>query len=488
MTSSINEIVFRQKVFFSAIWIMIANVVIRSLQFIKSIILARLLTPEIFGVWGIINFIYNGIETFTQTGFGAELIHRQHRIEEAADVAWTLNVLRGIILSIACYLASPILASFYNRPEIDILLKIVGISFFIKGFSNINIILLRKNLNFKKISFYQQGTELFSFLVTIYFAFALRSVWALVWGTLAYFTADLILSYLIGPRKPQFKLDTALAGQVFRYGIFVTGAGIVTFLSLQLDNAFIGKVLGMEPLGFYVLAYSLANLPTTEITHLVKKVMFPAYSKVQNDQERLTRLYTKTTKLIITMVVPATAGLAFLSDAIIQTVYGDAWMDAAPLLKWLCLYGFLRALLAINDPFFNAIGYPKIPFLLDSTRLALMVVSMYPLAKLYDINGVIYSVILSIAIPVIASFFIIKKYIITANTNIISFFIFPIINSFFMLIILSVLRHVFIKYDVTYLALSIILGCVTYLLSIFFTEKNYLTEIIQLARTRKEQV
>jgi len=387
----------KHKIIRSGFWVVISNTFVRILEFIRSIFLARLLSPEIFGLWGIVNFIRQGIEIFTQTGFGAALIHRQEKVREAADVAWTLNIGRGFILSILCFLAAPFVAQFYNRPILEILLKIVSLSFIIKGFRNINVILLQKELDFKKIAILEQITAFLGIIITIILAYILRNVWALVWGTMAFFTLDCILSYIIQPLKPKFYFEEKLTKEIFRYGIFITGSGIVIFLTTELDNALVGKVLGMEALGYYVLAYTLANLPATQITHVVSRVMFPAYSQVQNDLEKLKTLYLKTLKLVATFAVPAAAGLFVLAPEIIKVVYGERWAPAIPALRVLCIFGMIRAIGATNGPLFNAIGKPNIIFYTTSLKLASILLIIYPLTKLYGIIGTA----LAVTIPMV---------------------------------------------------------------------------------------
>jgi PST family polysaccharide transporter/lipopolysaccharide exporter len=181
-----------------------------------------------------------GVETFTQTGFGAELIHRQRQVKRASDVAWTLNIIRGITLTLICFSSAPLVARFYHKPILEVLIKAVSLCFFIKGFRNINVILLQKNLDFKKIAILQQTASLISLTVTLSLAYALRNAWALVWGTLSFFLCDLVLSYIIQPERPHFCLDRKLTREIFHYGIFITGSGIVVFLITELDNATIG--------------------------------------------------------------------------------------------------------------------------------------------------------------------------------------------------------------------------------------------------------
>jgi len=431
----------RSKILTSGFWLTFSNTSIKILQFFRSIILARLLTPEIFGIWGIVSLVRQGIEVFTNTGFGAELIHRQKNIKEASDVAWTLNIVRGFILTVLCFWAAPIVAKFYNKPILSILLRVIAVTFFINGLRNINVILLKKDLNFKKIAIQQQVTCLVGLVVTLILAYIYRNVWALVYGTLAFFVTDTITSYIIQRKYPRIFYDKKILKEIFRYGIFISGSSIVIFLTTELDNAVIGKVLGMKSLGFYVLAYTLANLPATEITHVVSGVMFPAYSQVQNDLERLRRLYLKTLKGVATFSIPAATGLAFLAPEILRFVYGEKWLPAAMPLRILCIFGALRSLGATTGPVFNAIGKPKIGFFLNLSKLILIVLLIYPLTSHYGIVGTAYAIVIP---AIILEFFlwnILKKILSVRVIYFAKQVIIPIISSIGMSIFLYYLDY-----------------------------------------------
>ena len=474
---------FKHKIIRSSFWMVLANTIIRILEFVRSIILARLLTPEIFGIWGIVNFIRQGIEVFTQTGFGAELIHRQKRVKEAADVAWTLNILRGFILTIICFVLAPYVARFYHTPVLEVLLRVVGISFLIRGFSNINVIFFQKELEFKKIAALQQSTVLIGLVVTLLLAFLWRNVWALVWGTLAYFTADLILSYIIQKIKPKIHFEKDLLKEIFRYGIFITASGIVIFLTTELDNAFVGKMLGMKALGFYTLAYTLANLPATEITHVVSKVMFPAYSQLQGNKHKLKLLYLKTLKLVSTFTIPAAVGIGFLAQDIVSLIYGYKWIQAIPSLRILCIFGAIRSLAATAGPVYNAIGLPKIPFILNTLRLFFILLTIYPLTDCYGIKGTAYCVTISIIVTALISWKILSKLIKLSNYDIVKALLFPLLNSGIMIISLSLIKMM-IDVPISFISLCflIIIGILIYVITFSVLQPAYIRYIIGLVR------
>jgi len=423
----------KSKILTSGFWLTFSNTVVKILQFIRSIILARLLTPEIFGIWGIVSLVRQGIEVFTNTGFGTELIHRQKQIKEASDIAWTLNVVRGFILMVLCFVFAPLVAKFYHKPILEILLKAIAVTFFINGLRNINIILLKKELNFKKIAIQQQISALLGLVVTLTLAYLYRNVWALVWGTIAFFITDLITSYIIQPKYPKLYYNKKLAKEIFKYGIFISGGGIVVFITTELDNAVVGKILGMKWLGFYVLAYTLANLPATEITHVVSGVMFPAYSQLQNNIDRLRNLYLKTLRIVATFSIPAAAGLAFLAPDILRFIYGEKWLPATNTLRILCIFGAIRSLGATTGPIYNAIGKPNITFFLNFSRLILIVLLIYPLSIKYGIIGTAYSIVIPAIILQFFSWNILKRVLNIKLFNIITAIIGPVFASIIML-------------------------------------------------------
>jgi len=478
-----NEGNFKNRLIRSGIWVAIANTFVRVLEFVRSIILARLLTPEIFGIWGIVNFVRQGIEVFTQAGFGAALIHRQKRVMEAANVAWTLNIIRGFILTILCFFAAPYVAAFYDNPILSILVKIMGFSFLIKGFSNINVLLFEKELDFKKVVILQQSTVFIGLVVTLSFAFALKNVWALVWGTFAYFVADLVLSYLLQRKVPRLYFEKSLLKEIFRYGVFVGGAGIVVFLSVQADNAIVGKMLGMKALGIYVLAYTVANLPATEITHITSKVMFPAYSRLQNDAEKLKALYLKTLKLVSILAIPATVGLWALAPEIVTVVYGQKWMQVVTPLRVLCIYGAMRSIAATAGPVYNAIGMPKIPFLLNTGRLIVMLVLIYPLTKSHGIVGTSYCVTFSIFLTAVASWRIISNLIGVTSLEMASAIAFPLIGAGVMLLSLVFTKQlILMTLSLTTLLSLVLIGTVVYTSLFAIFQRSYLKEILKLMK------
>lgn len=395
----------------SGAWVTLSSVGITLLSFLRSIILARLLTPEIFGLMAICSFAIRALEIFSETGFGAALIHRQQRFEEARDTAFTLLVVRGFVLAGVAVAVAPFVASFYERDVIEAMMQVVAIAFILGGFKNINMIALQKELDFKRLTYMEQTVAALNFVVAVSLAAWLRSVWALVIAQVVGVLIASVLSFWFIPGRARFRFDRKIAAELFTYGKYMTGLAIVVFLTLELDNALIGKILGMEPLGFYVVAYTLANIPSTHISKLISRVMFPLFSKLQSDLPALQREYVRGTRLVLVGVVPITICIAVLAEPIVVALYGERWLAAAGALQILAVFGCFRGLWMINGYLYNATGRPNIDFYLSLCRLIAMLVLIYPLTVKYGIVGASVAVTIPMVLQFCAGLYLAHRFI-----------------------------------------------------------------------------
>lgn len=385
----------QQKVLRSGFWVGLSSVIGSGLSFLRSIVLARLLMPEAFGVMAICSMVIRGMEIFTETGFGAALIHRQQRFEDARDTAFTLWVLRGTVLSLVAFLVAPWIAEFYNEEVLASVISVVGICFFLSGLTNVNTIALQKELDFKRLTQFEQMGAVLTTVIAIGLAYVLRNVWALVYAQLAGTVISVGLSYLLVPGRPRLRFDPVIAKELFSYGKFMTGLAIVVFAANQMDNAIIGKLLGMEALGYYSVAYTLANVLSTDLSKMVARVFFPLFSKLQADPGQLRREYARGIGLIAAIVVPISVVTMVLAEEIIAVLYGAKWAAAVAPLQILAAFGCFHALWMLNGYLCNAIGKPQVDFYMNGLRFVMVLGLLYPLTRAYGLWGAS----LAVAIP-----------------------------------------------------------------------------------------
>jgi len=442
--------------------------------------------PEVFGIMSIILIVANGLETFTQFNFKTVLIHKQQHIEESADTAWCLNIIRACILALCVYASAPYIAYFYNEPVIAPAIKYYSIIFLLNGFSNINMFLFDKELNFRKIAIFRMIIGAVNLFIAILLAFIMKNIWALIYSYVIGACFEILLTYIIQTKWPKFSFNGHLAKEMFSYSFFITGSGILFFLTTKIDDALIGKVLGMSSLGFYTYAYKLANLPSTHVTGVLSQVMFPSYSKIQDDINQLRSIFLKVYKFISFISMPASVGLFLAGDVMVYTILGQTWMPLVPPLKVLCIFGLISSLAGTTTPIFQAIGKPNIIFFVMLAKFIFILLLIYPFTSRYGIVGTAWAVTIPMMFEQIYLWHILSKVLqlnIIAMVKIIKG---PVLGSLAM--ILSIISiKAFIDFNPIALLILILVGIVSYAVTIHAIDKNYYNELLRIFTQRDTQ-
>ncbi len=393
----------------AGIWVALSALIGAPLSFIRTIILARLLTPEIFGLWAICMMVLRGVDVLTQTGFGAALIHRQTGWREAGDTAFTLAVLRGVALTLVTLVLAGFVARFYENELLQALICVLALSFAFSGFQNINTVFYQKELNFQRLVYLEQAQLIFNFVLVVGLAYYFRSIWALVLGQVISAAVSSLLTFVIIPGRPRFALQKKYALELFHYGKYITGLTIVVFLTTEIDNAVIGKILGMETLGFYVVAYTVANLPATHIAKILSKILFPAYSQLQDNLPALRNAFVQAITYVSLITVPLAVFFIVLANEVITVIYGERWLPAAEALMILSVFGCLRAISSLNGYLYNAIGKTNIPFWLNLAKLVAIAAAIVPATRHYGIAGVAVVITGALLLQYLVSLSILSK-------------------------------------------------------------------------------
>ncbi len=388
----------QRRILRSGFFVMISTGVVNLLTLVRQVALARLLFPEAFGVMSICAIVLRGVNVFTDMGLAPALIHRQGGFEEAKDTAFTMSVLRGVALASVLFFIAPFIGDFYEEKGLGLFLRVISLALVLDGFRNINIVALQKQIDFKRISIVEQLVAVLSTIGIIALAWYFRSVWALVLGRVLTSAVHVASSYFVIPGKIRFRFNRKLAGELFRYGKFITGMSIVLFLATEMDNAIVGKMLSMEMLGYYVVAFLLANLPVTYVSKAISKVMFPAYAELQGKTQALQEAFRLEVGLTTAITVPAAFGLMILAPEIIGLVYGERWMPAVAPLQILAFFGACRSIASTNGYLLNAIGYPNINFYTTLLRFGLLPFLLIGFILQWEMAGAATAVLIGIFI------------------------------------------------------------------------------------------
>lgn len=371
----------------SAGWAMAGKVLGRGVDLVKIIVVARLLSPEDIGLFGIVLLAIVTIETFTRTGFDRAIIQRRDDAKGYLDTAWTVQVIRGLILAALLFAAAPAVGWFFEEPRVVLLLQVMGISVAVRGLVNIGIIYFEKELEFHKQFVYNVVGALVSLAVAVFLVYRLRSVWALVWAGLAGAVAQLLLSYVVHPYRPRARFEGPKAAELFRFGRWVLGFSALVFLATHGDDVFLAKMLGVGALGIYQMAYRISNLAATGITHTISSVTFPGYSKIQDDVARFRHAYLRVLAVTMLLAAPVAAGTAAVAPTFVRVVMGAKWAPAIVPIQLLCIFGLLRAYGATTGPVCYASGNPRYQTIGSLMYVPCMFALIWPLTVRFGVPG-----------------------------------------------------------------------------------------------------
>ncbi|WP_198648288.1 oligosaccharide flippase family protein [Cyanothece sp. BG0011] len=267
----------KKKAISGTIWTVVGYGGSQILRLGANIILTRLLVPELFGLMALMNTFITGLKLFSDLGIRPSII-RSPRGDDPVfiNTGWTLQVIRGFGLWIACCLIAWPVAQLYDNPDLIWLLPIVGSTTIMSGFSSTALVTLNRKMNFRIITLFPLAVQIISLAVTIIWACFHKTIWALVVGSLTSSMINMIISHRLDPKvSNRFMLDKESLEELVSFGRWVFLATIMTFLAEQADKLLLGKFLSLEMLGVYVVAFTLADVPRKAFRQVSQNVMMP---------------------------------------------------------------------------------------------------------------------------------------------------------------------------------------------------------------------
>ena len=225
-------------------WVFLLRMTVQLLMAVKLLVLARLLSPNDFGIMGIALLVISLFETFSVTGIDAALVRKREEIESYLDTAWTIQMLRGLCLGLIAYASAPLVAHFFQTPDVVSVLRAIALAFVIRGLINSATVYFQREMDFNKTFILGVAEAVSDALVSICLALILRSVWALAIGYLAGTVAKAITSYALHPRRPTLRIDLTKVRELSGFGRWFLGSNVLTYLGTNLDGVVIGRLLG----------------------------------------------------------------------------------------------------------------------------------------------------------------------------------------------------------------------------------------------------
>ncbi len=348
--------------------------------FVSTIILARLLSQDDFGVAGYAIIIISSLKVLGDLGVGEALIY--HKEEKyAPDTAFWLGLTISLLLFTLTFLSAPLIGNFFEDPRAIPVTRALAFSFPLSSLGYVHDMLLRKKLSFKRKFIPDLSRSLAKGFFSIIFAFLGYGAWSLIYGQLIGAAIASISYWIIVPWRPSFRFSKKLARIFLRFG---TNIVAVSALSVFLDNAdylAIGRYLGAASLGIYTLAFRIPDMLIMQFNALIGKVLFPFYAKIRDDENSLKRSFLYTTKYISLITFPIGFGIALVANPLITTLFGEKWSEAIPVMQSLSIYSVIISLVYNAGDVYKAQGRPEILTRLSILEGILLLPALYYSAR-----------------------------------------------------------------------------------------------------------
>lgn len=380
-----------QRTLRSTAWLLLGKFYRQILFLVTAAVLGHLLGPRDFGLVGLGALALQLLGIITYTGFGEALVQRPNLTPRIIHTVWWVMCGRAVVIALALGCAAPLVAAWFNEPEATaVLWALAGVQC-LSGFSSIGVILLIKEMNFKALFKWEAWGQTMDLVVAIIAALIWRNVWALVLGSFAGAFTRVLLSYLIYPYRPQWVFDLQAARELFKFGQWLLFAASLYFLLSKGTDMVSGFLFGAAALGLYQMASRFALLPTYHFGEVFLHALFPAYSLIQDDPEKLKGSFLKVLQVATFVIFPLSTLMAVAVPPLLPLLLGAKWQGVVTLMPGLALGGAIQALLRTGPPLFMATGKPRGQFFMDLACSAGIFLGIYPLCRFFGLEGLTWS-------------------------------------------------------------------------------------------------
>jgi len=325
------------KIFSNFIWRFAERCGAQVVQFVVSIVLARILMPDDYGVIALINVFISILNVFVNCGLGTALIQKKDADDTDFSTVFFTNMLFCIMLYVLLFFGAPFIAQFYNRPEITSLLRVVGLTLIVSGVKNVQSAYVSRNMLFKRFFFATLGGTLGAAVIGIWMAISGLGVWALVAQSLFNNTVDTIILWATVKWRPKGCFSLKKLKGLFAYGWKMLASSLLDTVYNNIRALIIGKLYSSTDLAFYNKGKIWPNLFVENINSSIDSVLLPTMSKEQDDTQRVKNITRRAMKTSIYVMAPIMMGLSVVAEPLTRLILTEKWMACVPYIRIFCI-------------------------------------------------------------------------------------------------------------------------------------------------------
>jgi O-antigen/teichoic acid export membrane protein len=322
-------------------WKLSAQLVTQVTRLAVAILLARIMSPVEFGIAGLA-LVFAPL-AYVFTDLGAVLVQQREQSEEDRSTAFWLSIAIGGVLTVVGVLLAAPIARFYHEPQVKSLFMVLSVTFVITAAATTHSALLHRAMEFRRIETANMIAVLGASVVAVVVALLGGGAWAIILQLVANSILYLGLLWRASHWRPSRRFSRASVRSLWSFSASNLGANLLHYFERNTDNLLIGRFLGPASLGVYSIAYNLMLYPVTRFAAPIHQVMFPLLARVQDDDERVVRIWLRVTRIVAVVVAPAMVGLVVVAPELVHVLLGDKWDAAVPVIQILAIAGLVYA-------------------------------------------------------------------------------------------------------------------------------------------------
>lgn len=384
----------RKQTFSGLIWTFADTFLLRGVSFIATIVIARLLGPSEFGLIGMISVFLAIGTSLVDSGLSSSLIRTQDADDTDFSTVFYLNLGMSFLVYIMLFLAAPYIAGFYNQTILTNVIRLYCFSFLISAFSSIQLAILDKEMQFRKMMLYNIPGVLIGVSVGIALGYLGYGVWSIVW---MYLTTQIIQSLVLwsfSKWKPSRTFSKEKMKYHYGFGYKLMLSGLLDTVFKNIYNILIGKFFSVRSLAFYERANTFNEYPVSILTSIIARVSYPLMAKMQMEKERLAAVYQQLLQLTFFITAPLMLGSAAIAKPLFLLVLGTQWLPAVPFFKIICLASMLYPIHAFNINVLKVSGRSDLFLKLEILKKIIVVISIL-IAFQFGIYGLVWSSVIT---------------------------------------------------------------------------------------------
>lgn len=351
-------------------WSFLSELASKLMQPVVFVVLARLLTPEDFGVMSAALMVMAFSQIFWEAGMGKALIQRQTDVQDAANVAFWVNLGLALLIAGLLYIAaSSIALTFFQDPRVTTVIQVMTLQVFLGALCSVQTALLQKEMDFKKLFWVRFATVSLPAVASIPLAWQGMGYWALVAGTLVGQAAQVIMLWRMSSWRPNWNFHIRAAKEMGRFGAWVGLSGLLAWFYAWMDSLIVGMYLGSHALGLYrtgnqfsILVFGLLFAPITP-------VLYSHLSQMHGDRNRIKMAAYKVIKTLVIIAIPVAVIVFSVSDAIGDALFGEKWLGVGRVIGVMALVHGFSWVVGMNGEFYRAIGKPSYETIVNASVL-----------------------------------------------------------------------------------------------------------------------